>query len=141
MGTAAPLFLFPLVAEFLNFPVFSSYKSPKLATGILFLLSRRWHYGSSMWFLSCPQPVPSFLNTLPVYQSSLSPPHMAACARNQPQSWRRYGFSTWGIGGAHRPGEIPGYGTPRESWVDFLLTTVSRNLVPYLPLSQSPPSP
>lgn len=74
-----------------------------------------------------------FLSTLPDYWSFLT--HMEECTRSQPQSWRRRGFSTQSVGSAHGPSrKIPGYGTPRSSWMDFLL-----NAIPLMSFLPSPP--
>ena len=131
-----PFFLFPLVAGFLSFHIFSgSFKSPKLATGVFFLFSRRWCYGSSMRFLSCPQPIPSFLSMLPAYQSS----HYHTWLHVQGVSHGTgLALGYWGCPQAWGDSWV---WYPRGSWVDFPTTTVSRNLVPFLPLSQSPPPP
>lgn len=73
---------------------------PRMATRCLFLFSRKWHHGSSSWwFLRSPQILACFLSTLPVYWSSLLPPHSGVCTRGQLQSGGRYEFSTQGLGG------------------------------------------
>lgn len=60
MDTSALYFLITLLAEFLSLYVFSGFhnsSSQLLKTSLLLLLllfSRRWHYGSSLWFLSFP---------------------------------------------------------------------------------------
>ena len=55
VGRSAALFLLPLVAEILNYSVFSGFcRSPGWLLEISFLFSRRWHYCSRLWFLPFP---------------------------------------------------------------------------------------
>lgn len=51
---------------------------------------------------------------------------MEGWTRSQPQSQKRYGFSTQSVWGANESSrEILGCCTPRSSWVDFLLNAIS----------------
>ena len=90
MVTAAPFFLFPLVAGFLSFQVTQAgYGS------LLFVFQK-----VVLWLKFVVSLLPTacvlFSEHAPCLPE-LSPPHMAACAR-RPRNWRRCRVSTWFLG-------------------------------------------
>lgn len=130
----SPLFLLPLVAEFLTFCLLLFLQVSGLAMETSLFFSRRWHCSSGLWFLPCPHTVAYFPSPF-VYSSLVFAATLGSMHKELLQSEGRCGFSFWSTGSAW------GSGTPRGSWVDFLPSAISRKDVLCLPLSPSPPSP
>lgn len=133
-GTLVLLFLFPPVSELLNFYTVSGfYNSLDWLLEFSLLFSRRWCYRFSLcFFFPYSQTLACFLSTLSVYWGLLSLAYSEVLTRSQLQGGgggRVVSATTmvmvvviWNLCRPVR--EIPGYGTPRVLWVDFLLSPV-----------------